>query len=106
MIRRVSEDGKKAVTHYRVEKQFETFALIRLSLETGRTHQIRVHMKHIGHPLLGDSLYGKEIQDSCGLARAALHAAHLEFVHPVSGEFLTFDAQMPQDMQAALRIER
>ncbi len=106
MIRSVSKDGKRAVTHYRVEEQFGKYALIRLNLETGRTHQIRVHMKHIGHPLLGDSLYGKEIPDSLGLARAALHAAHLEFVHPVSGEVLSFDARMPQDMQAALGKER
>ncbi len=101
MIRKVCEDGKRAVTHYRVEEQHSDCALLRLFLETGRTHQIRVHMQHIGHPLLGDSLYGRDIPDSHGLNRAALHAAHLEFIQPVSGEMLTFDAGMPEDMTDA-----
>ncbi len=106
MIRKVMEDGKRAVTHFRVEEQFKDFALIRLVLDTGRTHQIRVHMAHIGHPLLGDSLYGKEIPDSRGLTRAALHAAHLEFAQPVSGEALKFEAEMPQDMKDAIDDSR
>jgi 23S rRNA pseudouridine1911/1915/1917 synthase len=104
MIRRVMEDGKRAVTHYRLVEQYEDCALIRLILDTGRTHQIRVHMAHIGHPLLGDSLYGKEIPDSHGMSRAALHAAHLEFAQPVSGQVLVFDAEMPQDMKDAMEL--
>ena len=102
MIRRVSSDGKRAVTHYNVLEQFDEFALIRLQLETGRTHQIRVHMQHIGHPLLGDSLYGKEIRDSFGLKRAALHACHLEFIQPVTGKELSFDAEIPEDMRKVI----
>lgn len=102
MIRQIREDGKEAITHYRVERQFEDYALVRLRLDTGRTHQIRVHMKYIGHPLLGDNLYGKEIQDHHGMKRAALHAAHLEFIQPLSGESLKFEAPLPEDMAELL----
>lgn len=98
MIREVRPDGKEAVTHYRVIRQFDDYALIRLHLDTGRTHQIRVHMAYIGHPLLGDNLYGKEIPDSHGLSRAALHAAHLEFKQPITGEDMSFEAPLPEDM--------
>ena len=99
MIRKVMEDGKRAVTHYKVENQFEDFALVRLHLDTGRTHQIRVHMSYLGHPLLGDNLYGKEIADSHGMTRAALHAAHLEFIQPVTKKALSFDVELPEDME-------
>ncbi len=99
MIREVREDGKEAVTHYVLERQFEDFALVRLHLDTGRTHQIRVHMSYIGHPLLGDTLYGKEIENSHGMLRAALHATHLEFLQPITGQKLMFDADLPEDMQ-------
>ena len=102
MIREVRSDGKNAVTHYIVEKEFKDFSLVRLKLDTGRTHQIRVHMSHLGHPLLGDNLYGKEIEDNKGLTRAALHACHLEFEQPITGEKLSFDAELPEDMKAAM----
>ena len=102
MIREVREDGKEAVTHYHVEKQFEDYALVRLHLDTGRTHQIRVHMKHIGHPLLGDGLYGTEIENHHNMKRTALHAAHLEFKQPISGKELKFDASLPEDMAGHL----
>ena len=104
MIRQVREDGKEAITHYLVEQQFEDYALVRLHLDTGRTHQIRVHMQYIGHPLLGDSLYGKEIRDHHGMKRAALHAAHLEFKQPLSGESLKFEAPLPEDMAGLLLL--
>ncbi len=104
MIRRVMEDGKRAVTHYRVEQQFKDYALVRLRLDTGRTHQIRVHMSHLGHPLLGDNLYGKEIPDSHGMTRAALHAAHLEFTQPVTKTELSFDASIPEDMKRLIIV--
>ncbi len=97
MLRHVTPEGKRAVTHYTVEKQFSDYALISLKLETGRTHQIRVHMAHIGHPLLGDSLYGDK-ESSFDIKRAALHAAHLEFVHPITGKELSFDVPLPNDM--------
>ena len=103
MIRKVMESGKKAITHYRVEEQFEDYALVRLHLDTGRTHQIRVHMEYLGHPLLGDSLYGKEIPDMHGMKRAALHASHLEFLQPVTGKELVYDADLPDDMKALLK---
>ncbi|SCX86924.1 23S rRNA pseudouridine1911/1915/1917 synthase [Butyrivibrio hungatei] len=102
MIREVRDDGKRAITHYKVEKEFQEFSLVRLKLDTGRTHQIRVHMSYIGHPLLGDNLYGKEIEDNKGLTRAALHACHLEFEQPITGEKLSFEAQLPEDMQNAI----
>ncbi|MBO4457321.1 MAG: RluA family pseudouridine synthase [Butyrivibrio sp.] len=102
MIREVRSDGKSAVTHYTVEKEFDGFSLVRLRLDTGRTHQIRVHMSYLGHPLLGDNLYGKEIEDNRGLTRAALHACHLEFDQPITGEHLSFDADIPEDMKAAM----
>ena len=98
MIRKVMESGKQAVTHYRLIRQFDDYALIRLHLDTGRTHQIRVHMSYIGHPLLGDNLYGKEIPDNHGMTRAALHAAHLEFRQPITGQDMSFDADLPEDM--------
>ncbi len=98
MIRKVMESGKQAVTHYRLIRQFDDYALIRLHLDTGRTHQIRVHMSYIGHPLLGDNLYGKEIPDNHEMTRAALHAAHLEFRQPITGQDMSFDADLPEDM--------
>ncbi len=106
MIREVRAYGKEAVTHYKVEEQFNDCALVRLILDTGRTHQIRVHMSHIGHPLLGDSLYGKEVADDHGMIRAALHAAHLEFDQPVDGKRLSFDADLPKDMMTVINKER
>lgn len=102
MKREVMEEGKEAVTHYRVERQFDGYALIRLKLDTGRTHQIRVHMSHIGHPLLGDGLYGDNVTDHHGMKRAALHAAHLEFIQPITGERLSFNAAIPDDMKRLL----
>lgn len=102
MIREVRDDGKRAITHYKIEKEFQDFSLVRLKLDTGRTHQIRVHMSYIGHPLLGDNLYGIDIQDNKGLTRAALHACHLEFEQPITGEKLSFEAQLPEDMQNAI----
>ncbi|MCR5403495.1 MAG: RluA family pseudouridine synthase [Butyrivibrio sp.] len=98
MKRKVMEDGKAAVTHYRVEKQYKDYALIRLLLDTGRTHQIRVHMAHLGHPLIGDSLYGASLENY-GMKRAALHASHLEFFQPVTGMPLCFDVDFPEDMK-------
>ena len=102
MIREVHPEGKNAVTHYRVEKQYDDYALVRLKLDTGRTHQIRVHMAHIGHPLIGDNFYGKEIPDNHGLTRAALHAARLEFLQPITCDKIVVEAKLPDDMQSLL----
>lgn len=95
MERVVHEEGQYAVTHYWVLQRFSGCTHIQLKLDTGRTHQIRVHMKHIGHPLLGDDLYGgnKKV-----MARQALHARKLSFPHPLSKKIHTFTAPLPEDM--------
>jgi 23S rRNA pseudouridine1911/1915/1917 synthase len=91
----VRQDGKEAVTSYHVLQKFTDYALVALHLLTGRTHQIRVHMADMGHPLLGDDLYG----GPCRLiGRQALHAAQVSFVHPVTGEKLLFTSPVPEDM--------
>jgi len=95
--------GRPALTEYRVLKQCREFALVELKLHTGRTHQIRVHMAHIGHPLVGDVTYGgkAEIRDSTleiSVARPLLHAYKLSFTHPRSGKLLEFTAPVPDDM--------
>ena len=108
---RDEEDGKRAVTHYRLRERFRAHTLVQCNLETGRTHQIRVHMAHIHHPLVGDPLYGgglrlprratPELTAALrGFRRQALHAEQLSFAHPVSGEPLSFTAQPPADMVA------
>ena len=98
MIREVHPEGKEAITHYKVEKQYEDYALIRLQLDTGRTHQIRVHMAYLGHPLLGDNFYGKEIADNREMTRAALHAGYIELNQPITGEKICLKAELPDDM--------
>ena len=100
--------GKHAVTHYRTLKVLRDAALVECRLETGRTHQLRVHLGSIGHPLLGDPVYGRSpsrlrpILASLGFSRQALHAAELGFIHPVSGEKLHFTSDLPADMQQLL----
>lgn len=97
----VRPDGKSARTHYKVVEQGERFSLVRLRLETGRTHQIRVHMAYIGHPLAGDFLYGTENPDL--ISRPALHSAYLELCQPFTKEQLTFESSLPQDMEELLK---
>lgn len=89
------EHGDKAVTHYRVISKNNGLSLVNLRLETGRTHQIRVHMSAIGHPLIGDFLYNPDNKET---TRQALHAKTLSLVQPITGEHLTFDAPLPDDM--------
>ncbi|OPH47534.1 RNA pseudouridine synthase [Paenibacillus ferrarius] len=98
------KNSKTAVTHFVVLERFGDFTLVELKLETGRTHQIRVHMKFIGHPLVGDPMYGK----SKGMLMdgQALHAAILGFKHPRTGEWLQFEAPMPADMDNLLQTIR
>lgn len=96
------KNSKRAVTHYRVLERFPGHSLIECKLETGRTHQIRVHMKYIGYPLLGDPLYGKGAKPPFFFEGQALHAKTIGFVHPVSGEYMEFSAEPPDDMQAVL----
>ena len=98
--------GRHAITHYRVVQPLTKSALVECRLETGRTHQVRVHMAHIGHPLVGDPVYGQgRLADICkrlGFHRQALHAARLEFEHPISGEILQFESPTPDDIQQLL----
>ncbi|MBR1691430.1 MAG: RluA family pseudouridine synthase [Lachnospiraceae bacterium] len=90
------ERGERAVTHYEVMQRKDGYALVSLVLETGRTHQIRVHMKYLGHPLLGDSLYGGPLDQ---IGRQALHSHKLAFCHPITKKPLSFTAGLPSDMQ-------
>lgn len=92
----ISENGQTAITHYEVLKEFDNYSLVKCSLETGRTHQIRVHMSAIGHPLLGDSLYGS-ISDL--INRQALHCYNLQFIHPVYNNDLNFFGDLPNDFK-------
>jgi len=98
ILRVVRDDGDYAKTGYEVIKEFDGYSFIKLTLYTGRTHQIRVHMNHIGHPLLGDPLYGKMIIDNHGMSRTALHSYQTEIFHPMTGEKLLFTADIPDDM--------
>lgn len=100
IAREVRPDGQPARTHYRVLQSCGPRSLVELELDTGRTHQIRVHMAHIGFPLTGDFLYGTENRDLIG--RPALHSARLELTHPVTGERLGFDCPLPDDMTQLL----
>lgn len=111
----VSERGKPAVSHYRVEKKFRAHTLLRVKLESGRTHQIRVHMAHLKHPLVGDPVYGGRLHLPKGASdalveslrafrRQALHAARLGLVHPVSGEAMGWESPLPEDMRALIAL--
>lgn len=94
------ENSRNAVTHYEVLKQYGGYAHVRLRLETGRTHQIRVHLAYIGHPVLGDDVYGKPYK---GLEGQCLHARKIGFIHPSTGEYMEFSSELPEYFQAVLR---
>lgn len=96
------KNGKPAVTHYRVLERFGSFTYIECELETGRTHQIRAHMAHIGHPLLGDAVYGPAKCPFPGLQGQCLHAMVLGFIHPSTGEYLEVTAPLPEYFEALL----
>ncbi len=108
-------DGREAITHFRVLTRFRGHTQVLAQLETGRTHQIRVHLAHIGYPVVGDPVYGTrkryppgstpELRASLdGFRRQALHAAELEFLHPATGKALSFSAPLPQDMRDLLEV--
>jgi 23S rRNA pseudouridine1911/1915/1917 synthase len=100
-----ADRGKRAVTHYRTIEPLQHASLVECRLETGRTHQVRVHMAHIGHPLVGDPVYGRarkplsDLLKARNFMRQALHAAHLGFIHPVTGNTIALDSTLPADMQ-------
>ena len=112
----VKTNGRHAVTHYEVLERYPQFALVQLTLETGRLHQIRVHLQHIGHPVVGDAVYGGEqraMNDAdtpelkhvlSQLKRQALHARLLGFEHPATGEHLTFLAEVPKEIQRVVDV--
>jgi 23S rRNA pseudouridine1911/1915/1917 synthase len=113
----VRADGREAITHYRLVERFAHHSLLRVILETGRTHQIRVHLAHAGHPLVGDPLYGGRRQLTSGMSpaqraalqsfgRQALHAAKLEFEHPVTGKHVSVESPLPRDLTALLATLR
>ena len=111
----VRPDGREAVTHYRIERRLREHTLVRATLETGRTHQIRVHLAHIGHPVVGDPVYGgrrrlppgaspPEVAALGAFRRQALHATRLALAHPSSGRSLVFEAPLPADLAALLEV--
>ena len=113
----VTKNGKPAITHYRVIEKFKNFTLIKAILETGRTHQIRVHMSHIGHPLLGDFTYGGKVRFPKGATeelklaikefpRQALHAKKLSIAHPRDNKELTWKSKLPEDLDTMINILR
>jgi len=115
----VNEKGKPAITHYRVSERYRLHTKLTVKLETGRTHQIRVHMAYINHPLLGDPVYGGRfkipaasdeafVESLKGFRRQALHARHLGLIHPATNEFIDWEVEVPQDMldiQDVLRLD-
>jgi 23S rRNA pseudouridine1911/1915/1917 synthase len=110
----VIESGKPAITHYRVAEKYRNHTRLHVKLETGRTHQIRLHMLHIHHPIVGDPVYGGRVKLSKNMSdemiqtlrqfkRQALHAFALGFTHPVTGEWTRFECELPQDMQQLIQ---
>jgi 23S rRNA pseudouridine1911/1915/1917 synthase len=101
----IAPNGKRAVTHWRKLDDLRDATLLECRLETGRTHQVRVHMASLGHPLLGDPVYGRDrkatkpLLETLGFRRQALHAQHLGFIHPITSAAMAFDSPMPADMQ-------
>ena len=109
----ISDIGKEAITHYRVIDRFKSHTHVKAILETGRTHQIRVHLSHIGHPLIGDSTYGgrvrfpkkasQDLKEALkNFGRQALHSKKLSLVHPVSGKSMSWKTDLPDDMKELL----
>jgi 23S rRNA pseudouridine1911/1915/1917 synthase len=113
----IRDDGREAITHYRVRERFRALTLVECRLETGRTHQIRVHLAHARHPLVGDAVYGgglrlpkgasaELVEALRGFRRQALHAERLEFAHPADGRTIAVEAEMPSDMAALVEALR
>lgn len=97
-----TQNSKPAVTHYKVLEELAGYTHVKCILETGRTHQIRVHMAHIGHPILGDAVYGKKTNDF-GLTGQCLHAKKIGFIHPATGEYVEFKSELPEYFKEIIR---
>ena len=95
------DHGEEAITHYKLVKKENGHSLVSLQLETGRTNQIRIHMKYLGYPLIGDYLYNPDMEH---ITRQALHSYHMEFPHPITGQKMTFTAPLPPDMSAIISL--
>lgn len=104
----VTDDGRQSVTHYEVVEAFRRASLLEVHLETGRTHQIRVHMSALGHPCVGDPMYGSDpnLAKEVGLTRQWLHATKLGFTHPRTGDYMEVESPYPADLQHALEVIR
>ena len=104
----VRDDGREAVTHYRLRERFRAHTLLECRLETGRTHQIRVHFSALRHPCAGDLTYGADprLASELGLTRQWLHAHRLGFPHPVTGEWVEYQSEYPDDLRYALSVLR
>ena len=100
IVRNVTNIGKEAITHFEPVKRYDDFTVLKLTLETGRTHQIRCHMSYIGHPLLGDDLYGGA-KDK--INRHALHCGYISFTHPINGVKIELNADLPEDMKSIIK---
>lgn len=96
----ISENGQEAITHYEVLKTSNDLSLVHCTLQTGRTHQIRVHMSAIGHSLVGDTLYGSDFSDS--ITRQALHSYKISFIHPISHQIVSFTSELPDDIKSSI----
>lgn len=99
----VRKDGKEAVTHFKVLNRYNGFTLLEVNIETGRTHQIRVHLSEIGYPIVGDSVYSNG-KNPFGIEGQALHAAKLEFIHPITGKKMCLEAPLPKYFEEVLKI--
>ena len=104
----LERDGREAVSNFEIVERFEETTLVRVRIETGRTHQIRVHMTHLGHPVVGDKVYGRARRNTAALQpdRQMLHAARLGFTHPETGKRLSFEAPLFEDMKQVLESMR
>ena len=99
----ISESGKKAVTHYQLLRKYNHFSVLLLKLETGRTHQIRVHLKSMGLPILGDEMYGKSDKIGLNIPRLMLHAWSIKFKHPFTDKIIHVKSKIPEDMQSVMK---
>ena len=101
----VTKNGKEAITHFKVIKRYQDCTLLEINIETGRTHQIRVHLSHIGYPIIGDEVYSNG-KNKWNIEGQCLHAKSLDFKHPITGKALHIEAPMPEYFQKILEFEK